>query len=126
MMDSILDLLGDVAELSVDAKTQEALKKGMNAIAKGFHQMEDINKKAPKKPINNAPPKKQKDKNDQIEEVKQEPIKSVVKEKVITQPSYTVNQINEMTTKRLQEGIVLSEILGPPVSRKRKNRIGRI
>lgn len=40
--------------------------------------------------------------------------------------AYTRKETQSITTQRLQEGIILSEVLGPPVSRKRRNRVGRI
>ncbi|MGL5675967.1 MAG: hypothetical protein ACRDDX_06120 [Cellulosilyticaceae bacterium] len=136
MMDIMLDLLGDIIDVSdLDEAVKgirKAVKNSSNSMVNdnSLKNRESYNEDTSQEEVEEQAEMPRVAKRKKLEKPKQKQATSNVgpkaysTQKVVTQTMTTRDLA--MSQQKLKEGIILSEILGPPVSRKRRNRMGRI
>lgn len=149
MKDSTFNLLNEIANIA-SGKESASIEKGMQIIQQGMKQIEDAykvqeenaftnkgqikNKKVVRKYSKyqgNQQDSEQVNKQDNKQSNKQGNKQGNYNEKQAIRHDHEKKEQKALTYKgisyeRLQDGMILSEILGPPVSKKRRNRMGRV
>ena len=126
-MDTILNILSDLAEGSVDKAFDRVVE-----VAKNKQQQlaaPHTEKNAAEESFKRSQAKKNKGGNKAAQKVpmdQRKPCDNMSGEKHTHEtPSAYQTPISPMNYTKLQEAIVMSELLGKPVSKKRRNRVGR-